>query len=926
MKKVLVLLMVFLLVACGGNNKAQDSPVDAKKDSTEETVDKAPEEPKQVVIKYIESDEEDYNWPGASPEEDFLIDKESGTITEYKGKDAILVIPSSIDGTQVKALGEKLFYENHDLTHVYIPDGVELIDSYCFNSCFNIVKLRLPSDLQVVGPLGLFGLNQLEELTFPKSLAYLDFASLGFTPELKKISFLGEFPAIHYEAFDREDMLNKVLRVADEEKEDFERFFEIEITTDGACNYLDDLAEDKDLVLEGDTLIGYSGNAKTISLPEGIKKIGKEAFMQVEGLIRVKLPASLEEIEEAAFIGTGLKQVKFKEGLKKIGDKAFSGASLVDLALPSSIESLGERSFPSLNLQNLSLPQGLKEIPKDCFTQSDIYRIDFPDSIEKIGPQALSNNSRLSYLVFDGYQPPKIDDSAFQKSNLDDIDIPWDASKAEALVYTQLFEKQELASEGFTVWRADPPNGPGYPVDNAITFDEVEGLVTKVEGPVEEMTMFWNFYSSEIDDFILPVMGLGEAVFEKSSIKRFFIPHSNEFRTIGKRAFAGSQLEKIHLFDSMEAIYDEAFKDCKNLKEIIIPDGLRYIGKEAFAGCENLENLVFKGYDIHIEKDAFKGCDKLTQVVLPLGIEAEEGLGLNPEIIVFDNKASDEDLKRLGEAIELPWYLNPRREKDPETFIKMPDTDFTSAEDFEFDKKTGTITKYKGQNKKVVVPREIDGVKVEVIGQLAFFMMSAEGEDDLKEVVLPETIKHIEDSAFLICETLEKLTCYGPVERVGNRAFEDAVSLKEVSFVNGVKEFDIFTFHQCHSLEKINMPLLKEVPESCFQDCNLKGDIRLDLEVIGPRSFKGCKNISSITIGKEIKLIDEAAFTGCSGLKEIIFEKIEPGLFEGFAHFYEAGECDFILPAGTTEEEKDAFIKDLLSTGLTGFESRVKIR
>ncbi len=40
--------------------------------------------------------------------------------------------------------------------------------------------------------------------------------------------------------------------------------------------------------------------------------------------------------------------------------------------------------------------------------------------------------------------------------------------------------------------------------------------------------------------------------------------------------------------------------------------------------------------------------------------------------------------------------------------------------DFKFDEKTGKITNYIGNSKDVVIPSEIDGVKVRVIGKCAF--------------------------------------------------------------------------------------------------------------------------------------------------------------------------------------------------------------
>ena len=42
-----------------------------------------------------------------------------------------------------------------------------------------------------------------------------------------------------------------------------------------------------------------------------------------------------------------------------------------------------------------------------------------------------------------------------------------------------------------------------------------------------------------------------------------------------------------------------------------------------------------------------------------------------------------------------------------------------------------------------------------------------------EQEVLPETVRIIEDSAFLESRGLKSFICYGPVERLGIRAFEN---------------------------------------------------------------------------------------------------------------------------------------------------------
>ena len=63
-------------------------------------------------------------------------------------------------------------------------------------------------------------------------------------------------------------------------------------------------------------------------------------------------------------------------------------------------------------------------------------------------------------------------------------------------------------------------------------------------------------------------------------------------------------------------IEDEAFKDCEDLKTIIISDSVTTIGSEAFYGCKNLTSIVIPDSVTSIEYQAFRNCSSLTGIVV----------------------------------------------------------------------------------------------------------------------------------------------------------------------------------------------------------------------------------------------------------------------------------------------------------------------
>lgn len=86
-----------------------------------------------------------------APEADFTFDAASGTITGYSGNAAYLVIPSTIGGAAVKAIGEGVFMENPYLSIVDIPEGIEVIGKNAFYNNPDICQVFLPDSVRVIG-------------------------------------------------------------------------------------------------------------------------------------------------------------------------------------------------------------------------------------------------------------------------------------------------------------------------------------------------------------------------------------------------------------------------------------------------------------------------------------------------------------------------------------------------------------------------------------------------------------------------------------------------------------------------------------------------------------------------------------------------------------------------------------------------------
>lgn len=871
--------------------------------------------------------------PASMAASDYSFDAQTGTITAYTGGQKTVEIPAEIEGVPVRAIGLGAFDQQAQLEQVILPEGVTHILSNAFYFCENLASIQLPASLQAVDSYAFFGCSKLSNLVLPAGLVFVDDMSFGACAALVQISFLGAAPCISPTAFDAGPE-GRQFTVPSKLLADYEA-----LLGTGLLPGPDAAAIPAHSAVSFDSasgaIIGYPGFSADLAIPASIDgvavtAIAARAFFANPWLRRVVLPEGLTTIGRQAFYACPLAQVSLPVSLAQIGEEAFAASGLKQLDLPTGTVEMGKKAFASTKLASLSLPEGLTSIPEQCFERcSKLETLECPASLQQIGAGAFLNASQLDYLVFAGDTPPELAPDAFLGCDkIADIDIHWLASKAQAAQFQQVFERAGLPATQFAVWRANPPQQPPYPKNAKLTFDEQSQLITGYEGTDTALTMYWNFWKAD-KSATLDIRGLGPSVFEGSSLEHFSVPHSGAFESIGERAFADSSLRSIYLFDSVKVIGKEAFKNCVNLEEIVLPDSLERIEEGAFTGCSSLHTVTFKGQTVKLEAGAFSGCTSLTTLVLPAASQITGDLGLAPEAYRIAKTATDEQVASLRAALNLPWELALLREGEAVAQIRMPDSFSPNPDsEFEFSKEKGLITKYIGSSARVVVPRAIGGVPVVGIDVLAFsnltvFSVLAGTQDNkgLEEVILPETVRSIADSAFLNCAALKRLECFGPMDYVGIRSFESCTTLTEVTFHQSIKEMGSYCFHLCSSLKKADLGnKLVELPEGAFAGCGFEGLLTLSLPRVGKLAYQNNKNLTTVHILASVEDLGEGVFIGCDGLQEVCFEQANAEILGEYRFQFDQKAQQLLLhvPENTTDEQLAAFSTKLKQNLLPG--------
>lgn len=154
---------------------------------------------------------------------------------------------------------------------------------------------------------------------------------------------------------------------------------------------------------------------------------------------------------------------------------------------------------------------------------------------------------------------------------------------------------------------------------------------------------------------------------------------------------------------------------------------------------------------------------------------------------------------------------------------------------------TGCDDDFEGE---LIIPSEIEGLPVTVIGDDAFFLC-----DDITSVTIPDSVTTIEKWAFACCEKLGSVAIPDSVTSIGMCAFYDCVSLSSVVMPESLTTIEAGVFAWCEGLVSIT------ISESVTS--------------IGEGSFSNCSSISSITIPNSVNNIEYGAFAGCESLDSI---------------------------------------------------------
>lgn len=146
--------------------------------------------------------------------------------------------------------------------------------------------------------------------------------------------------------------------------------------------------------------------------------------------------------------------------------------------------------------------------------------------------------------------------------------------------------------------------------------------------------------------------------------------------------------------------------------------------------------------------------------------------------------------------------------------------------------------------------------------------------DNLKKIILPESLTVISDNAFRSCDKLYSVVLPNNLETIGSQVFEYCTALSNLSIPASLKKIGSYAFHDCKTLTEMILPEgLTSIGNRAFYNCTALSKVVLPttLDEMGIYMFYGCIALKSITIPEEITVLPNYTFYGCKNLSEVNF-------------------------------------------------------
>lgn len=652
--------------------------------------------------------------------------------------------------------GKRLMqYWGNDST-VRIPEGVETLETGCFENNM-----------------------QLQTVILPESVRRINSKAFRNCHKLKRLEMNNQSICIAVDAFEGCEKLANPLP-----QEEIAPAAEV-LTAKNAHNAIAPYA---------------NCNAKDLThlRLEDLDCIGAYAYAHCPNLESVEIIAPNCVISSRAFSQcSGLKHIRIHA--KQLGKGVFSYCRNLETIEIQGVEILGEEAFAGCeNLHHVNLTQ-VHTIAERCFDECiSLKTFDFSE-IWEIRQRAFERCDGLTQVCLNrgkvGYRA--FADCAGLKSIHISDSVQWES--APFFGCTQIREIHYNGNRYPTGAFIDGLNYAANPLPEVVR-ELISGIYACFD-VTQDLTI--QHYRGCASACTIPegICRIGSEVFRNATrLTQLKVPES--VSGFGKQILEGTPWLAEKRNQGM-VILNHALIDGRQCEgKVVIPDDVTQICKLAFDGNTDITSLVLKNGNTQIEASAFRNCFRLTQITTADGRtycshSPEEEL---PTFVRNIFKECTEAFEIDSSGTLLRANGNIPVQYLPEKVRVLSQGVFRSSrslEQLELTPKTQVIEANAFCDSKWL-KAVTGGSGISRIGESAF-----DGCKSLEEIELSENLSVLEAGCFRHCCNLRKINLSGPLEHIPSQAFFRCKSLKRIILPASVKRIEKEAFALCTGLEEV---------------------------------------------------------------------------------------------------------------------------
>ncbi len=344
------------------------------------------------------------------------------------------------------------------------------------------------------------------------------------------------------------------------------------------------------------------------------------------------------------------------------------------------------------------------------------------------------------------------------------------------------------------------------------------------------------------------------AFFNCSNLKDVIIP--DNILCIGNHAFAGcSGIDTINIPDSVTTLGSYAFSGCSSAETLYIGSSLITLPTYVFQNCTGLTTVTVPNNITTIQEFAFAGCNSITNITLPFVGESRTAIGANAAfgyIFGYRTIRAENDDTSVSVGSRLLYQSASRA---TEFSVLSSEGYLTSYENKEF---INGSSSYNTSDWSRPWYTSADGTALVAIGS------PQDGEITVYGV--------IQTYIFAVPTALRSVTITD-AEKIETASFNNCIYIKNIVLNNGITYIGDSAFQKCIGLTSITIPdSVTNIGKDAFLNCTEFTSIIIPDSVIsiGDWAFCGCTGLTNIAIPKEIS-ISNTAFKNCLHLKDVYF-------------------------------------------------------